>query len=72
MDKGKRLTWAELSPKGRIPYVKMKQWLDSKEKQMNTIEIVKENKGIYVHISTITVISCLALNLKYFRRKEIF
>ena len=45
MDKGKRLKWAELSPKGRIPYVKMKQWLDSREKQANTIEMVKENKG---------------------------
>ena len=45
MDKGKRLKWAELSPKGRIPYVKMKQWLDSKEKQISTIEVVKESKG---------------------------
>ena len=62
MDKGKRLRWAELSPKGRIPYVKMKQWLDSKEKQINTIEIVKENKGnTDITLSICTVLHVIVL-----------
>ncbi|KAL4221976.1 DNA-binding transcription factor [Mactra antiquata] len=41
MEKGKNKKWAELSARGRLPYIKMKEWLQNKEHQIMTLEMVK-------------------------------
>ncbi|WAQ93617.1 DUXA-like protein, partial [Mya arenaria] len=33
MEKGRVKRWEELSPRGRVPYIKMRMWLDSREEQ---------------------------------------
>jgi hypothetical protein len=46
MEKGRNKKWEELSPRGRLPYIKMKAWLESKEQQMATLEMLKYSQGM--------------------------
>ena len=45
MEKGKTKSWSDISVKGRIPYIKMKAWLSSKEQQLMTLEMIKQSQG---------------------------
>lgn len=47
MEKGRNKKWEELSPRGRIPYLKMKTWLESKDQQMLTLDMLKHSQGMY-------------------------
>ncbi|XP_045169281.2 uncharacterized protein LOC123532013 [Mercenaria mercenaria] len=44
MEKGRNKKWEELSPRGRLPYIKMKAWLGSKEHQMMTLDMLKHTQ----------------------------
>lgn len=41
MEKGRVKLWEELSSRGRIPYIKMKMWLESRDEQMKTLNMLK-------------------------------
>jgi len=45
MEKGRVKRWEELSPRGRIPYIKMRMWLDSKDEQVRTLNMLKFAQG---------------------------
>ena len=45
MEKGRSKKWDELSPRGRIPYIKMKAWLENKDVQTNTLNMLKYSQG---------------------------
>ncbi|KAL3831793.1 hypothetical protein ACJMK2_023497 [Sinanodonta woodiana] len=46
LDKGRSKKWSELSHRGRLPYIRMKEWLDNKDLQMATMEMLKGVKAI--------------------------
>ncbi|KAK3588053.1 hypothetical protein CHS0354_012099 [Potamilus streckersoni] len=46
LDKGRTKKWGELSHRGRLPYIRMKEWLDNKDLQMATMEMLKGVKAI--------------------------
>lgn len=46
IEKGRNKSWQELSPRGRVPYLKMKSWLESKDQQMWTLEMLKQSQGV--------------------------
>lgn len=44
LDKGKNKLWSEISPRGRIPYIRMRRWLDSPEEQKATMDLLHKSK----------------------------
>ncbi|XP_069110913.1 homeobox protein cut-like 1 [Argopecten irradians] len=44
LDKGRNKQWHELSPRGRVPYVRMRRWLDSTEEQKHTMSLLQKTK----------------------------
>ncbi|KAK3108430.1 hypothetical protein FSP39_007821 [Pinctada imbricata] len=44
LEKGKTKRWAELSHRGRVPYVRMRRWLDSADEQRNTLSMLRQTK----------------------------
>ncbi|XP_061179970.1 uncharacterized protein LOC133188518 [Saccostrea echinata] len=47
LEKGKSKHWSELSGRGRLPYIRMRRWLDSPEEQritLNQLSMTKEFK----------------------------
>lgn len=44
LDKGKNKLWSEISPRGRIPYIRMRRWLDNPEEQKATLELLHRSK----------------------------
>lgn len=45
LDKGRHKKWNELSPRGRIPYIRMRRWLDSDMEKQQTTSILTQTKG---------------------------
>ena len=45
LEKGKNKPWSEISPRGRIPYIRMRRWLDSPEEQRETMKQLYKTKG---------------------------
>ena len=50
LDKGKNKLWSEISPRGRIPYIRMRRWLDSPEEQKATMDLLHKSKGNCISI----------------------
>ncbi|XP_060079721.1 homeobox protein cut-like 2 [Ylistrum balloti] len=44
LDKGRNKQWHELSPRGRVPYVRMRRWLDSTDEQKHTMSLLQKSK----------------------------
>ncbi|KAJ8314073.1 hypothetical protein KUTeg_008634 [Tegillarca granosa] len=44
LDKGRHKKWNELSPRGRIPYIRMRRWLDSDLEKQQTTSILTQTK----------------------------
>ncbi|OWF42478.1 homeobox protein cut-like 1 [Mizuhopecten yessoensis] len=44
LDKGRNKQWHELSPRGRVPYVRMRRWLDSTDEQKHTMSLLQKTK----------------------------
>lgn len=45
LEKGKSKHWSELSCRGRLPYIRMRRWLDSPEEQRITLSQLSMTKG---------------------------
>ncbi|KAL5006883.1 hypothetical protein ScPMuIL_015689 [Solemya velum] len=45
LDKGRHKLWGEMSPRGRLPYVRMRQWLDSLQQQKDTLDLLERTKA---------------------------
>lgn len=45
LEKGKSKHWSELSCRGRLPYIRMRRWLDSPEEQRITHSQLSMTKG---------------------------
>lgn len=45
LEKGKSKHWSELSGRGRLPYIRMRRWLDSPEEQRITLSQLSMSKG---------------------------
>ena len=54
LEKGKTKKWAELSHRGRVPYIRMRGWLDSSDEQRQTLSMLRQTKGKLEHIFRVT------------------
>ena len=45
LENRKTKKWAELSHRGRVPYIRMRGWLDSSDEQRQTLSMLRQTKG---------------------------